>query len=77
MNDGNNGGHCYISIKGMRSNLLLYKYSGRFALMGMTAATSEPVLCTCILAAKSLFVTDVKLFDYRASIPNDSGKTRE
>ena len=67
----------YISVKGTRTNLLLSKASGRFTLMGLTAATGEPVLCICILAAKSLSVTDVKGFDYRASIPYDSSKTME
>ena len=45
--------------------------------MGMTAATGEPLLCICILAAKSLSVTGVKGFDYRAKIPYDSCKTME
>ena len=63
MDDGNNGGQHYISIKVMRTNLLSSKASVCFTLMGVTAATSEPVLCICILAAKSLSVTDVKGFD--------------
>ena len=69
MDDGNNGGQSYISIKGNRTNLLSSKASGRFQLMGMTAATSEPVLCIYILAAKILSITDVKGFYYRAYIP--------
>ena len=77
MDDGNNGVQRYISIKGMKTNLLSSKYSGRFTLMDLTAATGEPVLCISILAAKSLSVTDVKGFDYRASIPYDSSKTTE
>ena len=72
MGDGNNGGKIYIGIKGMITNLLSSKVSGCFTLMGMTAATGKPVLCICILAAKSLSVTDVKVFYYRASIPYDS-----
>ena len=43
--------------------------------MGMTAATNETVLFICILAAKSLSLTDVKGLDYRASIKYDSSKT--
>ena len=43
----------------------------------MTAATGATVLCICILAVKSLSVTDVKGFYYRASIPYDSSKTME
>ena len=43
--------------------------------MGMTAATVDPVLCICILDVKSLSVTDVKGFDYRASISYDSSNT--
>ena len=53
MDDGNNGGRSYISKNVMRTNLLSYKSSGRFTLVGITAATSEPVLCICILAAKA------------------------
>ena len=45
--------------------------------MGLTAAIGEPVLCIYVLAAKSLSVTDVKGFDYRASIPYDSINTME
>ena len=45
--------------------------------MGLTSATGEPVLCICILAAKSLSVTDVKGFYYRAKFPYDSSKTME
>ena len=77
MDDGNNGGQRCISIKVMRTNLLLSKSSSCFTLMGVAAATGEPVLCVCILAAKSLSVTDVKVFYYRASIPYDSINTTE
>ena len=77
MEDGNNGGQSYISIKGTKTNLLLFKASGSFTLMGITDAIGETVLCICILAAKSLSVTDVKGFDYRASIPYESSKTTE
>ena len=45
MDDGNNGGQRYISIKGMKINLLSPKASGRFTFMGLTAATSDSVLC--------------------------------
>ena len=77
MNDGNNRGQCYISIKVTIINLLLSKASGNFTLMGMSAETGKPVLCICILDAKSLSVTDVKGFDYRAYIPYESSKTME
>ena len=75
MYDGNNGGQRYTNIKVMKTNLLLSKALGRFTLMCLTAATSDPVLCICILYAKSLSVTDVKGFNYRASIPYESSKT--
>ena len=45
--------------------------------MGLTAATGDPVLCICILDAKSLSVNDVKGFDYHTSIPYDSSKTMD
>ena len=69
MDDGNNKGRRYIIIKVSRTNLLLSKAFGRFTLMGLTAATGDTVLCICILAAKSLSVTDIKGFYYRMSIP--------
>ena len=75
MDSGNNGGRCYKRIKGMRDNLLSSKASGRFKLIGLTAATCELVLCICILDAKTLSVTYVKGFDYLASIPYESGNT--
>ena len=42
---GNNGGQRYIIMKGIITNLLSYKASGSFKLMGLTDATGEPVLC--------------------------------
>ena len=77
MDDRNNVGQRYISINGTRTNFHSSKASGSFIFMGMTAATGEPVLCICILDAKTLSVTDVKGFDYRAKIPHDSSKTME
>ena len=72
MCNGNNGGQRCISITGMKTNLLSSKSLGCFTLMGMTAATGEPVLCMCILATKYLSITYIKGFDYRASIPYES-----
>ena len=77
MDDGNNGGQRYISIKGIITNLFSSKASGNFTLMGTTAANGEPVLSIYILAAKSLSVTDVKGFYYGASIPYESSNTTE
>ena len=77
MDGGDNVGQCYISIKGMKNNLLMYKASGSFKLMGLTDATGDPVLCKRILNTKSLSVTDVKGFDYRTSIPYESNKNTE
>ena len=59
----------------MKTTLLSSKALGCFTLMGITDATGEPVLCICILAAQSLSVTDVKWFDYSASIPYGSSNT--
>ena len=77
MEDSNNWGQRYISVNGTRTNLLSSKDSSFFTLMGLTDATSDPVLCICILAAKILSFTDVKGFDNRISIPYDSIKTIE
>ena len=75
MDDGENGGQCYIRINGTKKNLLSSKALGCFTLMGMNAATGEPVLCVCILSSQSLSVTDVKGFYYHTSIPYDSSNT--
>ena len=77
MDDGKNRGRSYINIKWMKANLLFSKYFGSFTLMGLTAATGEPLLCICILAVKSLSVIDVKGFDYHAYIPYESINTME
>ena len=63
--DGNNWGHRYISVKVTRTNLLSSKASGRFIFMGLTYETGEPVLFICIFSVKILSVTDVKVFNYR------------
>ena len=77
MDDGNNGGQRYISIKVMKTDLLSYKALGSFTLIEMNDATGETLLCICILATQSLSVTDVKVFKHHASIPYDSIKTTE
>ena len=68
MDDGSNRGQFYISIKGTKQISLLSKASDRFTFMGVTAATDEPVLYIYVLSARTLSVTDVKVFDYSASI---------
>ena len=77
MDNGNNGGHIYISIKGTKTNLLSSKALGCFTFMGMTDATGKPVLCIFILVAQSLSFTHVKGFYYRLSIPYDSSNITE
>ena len=77
MDDGNNGGRCYINIKGMKTNLLSSNTSGCFTLMWVTAATGETLLCICILDAQSLSVTYVNIFYYHVSITYDSSKAME
>ena len=63
IDDGNDGGKRCISINLPRKNLLFSKSCGHFILMWMTAETGDTLLFICILAAKSLSVTDVKGFD--------------
>ena len=70
-------GSALHKCKGNETNLLFSKASGCFKFMVMTAATGDPLFCICILAATSLGVTDLKGFDYRASIQYDSIKTTE
>ena len=65
MGYGNNGYQCYISVKVKIANLLSSKDSGCFTFMGITAATGEPVLFICILAAKIVSVADFKGFYLR------------
>ena len=77
MDDGNNGGQYYISINGMKTNLLSSKASGCFILVGLTGATGELLLCFFILPAKILSATDFKGFNKRTYIPYESSKTME
>ena len=45
--------------------------------MGLNDEIGEPVLCICILVAKSLNVTDIKRFYYPTSIPYYYSNTME
>ena len=60
MDYGNNGGQNYMINKKVKINLLSSKAFDSFTLIGLTAATGDPVLCKFILAGKRLNVTDVK-----------------
>ena len=77
MDDEKNGGQIYISIKGMKTNLLSSKASGRFTLKGMTSETGETGLFIWILDTHILSVTDIKGPNYCASISYGSSKTME
>ena len=77
MDDENNGGQHYSSIKVMRTNLFSSKAPSSSTFMRLTAATRETVLCIFILAAKSLSVIFVKGFDYRASVSYESSNNME
>ena len=52
--DGNVGGQKFVSRKGSRANIKSSHKDGRFTLIGLTAATGDPVMCIIIFAAEEL-----------------------
>ena len=52
--DGNVGGQKFVAKKGSRANIKASHKDGRFTLIGLTAATGDPVMCIVIFAAEEL-----------------------
>ncbi|CAJ1966096.1 unnamed protein product [Cylindrotheca closterium] len=76
--DGHNGGETYIKFAdGTKVELLSTKATGRFTVMGLTAASGDPVMCIVIIAGKELGVQDYMGFDHQAESPYDGSKTLE
>ena len=75
--NGHIGGQTYLSFKGRKIELEISKSSGRFTIIGLTAATGDPVMCIVIMAANELGVAEALGFDHRANGQYDSTKTLE
>ena len=75
--DGHIGGQTYLSYGGRQIELTSSKASGRFTLMGLTAASGDPVMCIVIMAGKEIGVAEALGFDHQAEIPYDTTKTLE
>jgi len=52
--DGNFGGQKFVVKKGSRANIKASHKDGPFTLIGLTAATGDPVMCIVIFAAEEL-----------------------
>ena len=75
--DGNISGQTYLQFANQRIELTSSKASGRFTVIGLTAATGEPVMCVVIMAAQELGIADAMGFDYLADSQYDTQKTLE
>ncbi|CAJ1929012.1 unnamed protein product [Cylindrotheca closterium] len=76
--DGHIGGETYIkSADGQKVELLSTKASGRFTVMGLTAASGDPVMCIVIIAGKELAFEDYTGFDHQSEAIYDGTKTIE
>ena len=71
--DGNVGGQKFVSKKGSRANIKSSHKDGRFTLIGLTAATGDPVMCIMIFAAEELTFEQRMGSDIR--VPFDNTKT--
>ncbi|CAJ1967698.1 unnamed protein product [Cylindrotheca closterium] len=76
--DGHIGGETYIkSADGQKVELLSTKATGRFTVMGLTAASGDPVMCIVIIAGKELACEDYIGFDHQSDVMYDGTKTLE
>lgn len=75
--DGHIGGQTYLSFAGKRIELNSSKATNRFTVMGLTAATGDPVMCIVIMSGHELGVADSLGFDHQARYPYDSTKSLE
>ena len=71
--DGNVGGQKFVSKKGSRANIKSSHKDGRFTLIGLTAATGDPVMCIMIFSAEELMFEQRMGSDIR--VPFDNTKT--
>jgi hypothetical protein len=72
--DGHIGGQTYLSYGGRKIELTSSKASGRFTLMGLTAASGDPVMCIVIMAGKELGIAEALGYDHQAETPYDTTK---
>ena len=72
--DGHIGGQTYLSYRGRKIELTSSKASGRFTLMGLTAASGDPVMCIVIMAGKEVGIAEVLGYDHQAETPYDTTK---
>ncbi len=69
--DGHIGGQTYLSYCGRKIELTSSKASGRFTLMGLTAASGDPVMCIVIMAGMELGIDQFLGFDHHVEILYD------
>ena len=64
--DGHIGGQTYLSVGDRQINLESSKATNRFTVIGLTAATGDPVMCIVIIAGKELTLHDALGYDHQA-----------
>ena len=67
--DGHIGGQTYLQFAGQKISLTSSKASGRFTVIGLTAATGEPVMCVVVMASRELGIAEALGFDHMAETP--------
>ena len=75
--DGHIGGQTYLSYNGRKIELTSSKASGRFTVMGLTAANGKPVMCIVIIAGKEIGVAEALGYDFQSETPYDTNKSLE
>jgi len=73
--DGHIGGQTYVTAHGTRAELKSSTNSSRWTLIGLTAATGDPVMCIIIFTGKEIDINTRLGFDHRADVPFDKTKT--
>ena len=67
----------YVSVSGQKIHLSSSKANGRVTVMGLTAATGEPVMCVCIFAGTTIDVNMAQGYDHLSEVKFDDTKSLE
>ena len=75
--DGNVGGQKYVTFGKQTIYVSSSKSNVRATVMGLTAATGEPVMCVVIYQGKEIDIDMAQGYDYLATTPFDKTKSLE
>ena len=67
--DGHIAGQTYLKVGDSEIKLESSKLTNRFTVIGLTAATGDPVMCIVIIAGKELTLQDALGYDHQAETP--------